>query len=749
MEKVRGWLLDAYAVRDGMTAWVIADDGRRLAGLVRWRPAAFLRSSRHDAALVASWLESREAPTAVTRTTRRELMSGEEVRVYELRVGDARQYGRFMAGAMRRFAGIRFFNADIAPDRYWFYETGLYPLARISAVLDGGEWTEMACLDSVWDLDRKTPPLVVMGLRLEGPGLNPVHGGVPGALEVHAGGQVRVLDGTDPATMLGRLDALLAEHDPDVIVTEYGDAFLLPELDRLAGTLGVTLGFSRDREAVPRIQASKSYFTYGRIMHRDSCFYLNGRLHLDQRNSFTLSETGFEGLFETARLARLPLQVCARTSTGTAISSMQVALAITEGVLVPVDKDTTEDFKGADELLTADKGGLVFQPEPGLHSGVGELDFASMYPTIMVRHNLSPETMNCPCCRDDGERVPENPSWVCRRRRGLIPRVLAPLLERRARCRELKKTAPTEEGRKRAAAQATAHKWMMVCSFGYLGYRNARFGRIEAHEATTAFGREALLRAKEVAEDSGYEVLHAIVDCIWVRRPGARESDFLELAEAIEAATDIRVSIEGVYRWLAFLPSTADSRRGVAQRYMGVFADGETKARGIEGRRSDCPPFVRDMQSELLAELAKAVGPAEAMAVAAGLSGRVAEAVAQVRSGRLRAPDLVIWGRLSKKPEEYSRATPLAVASGQLVARGGTLEAGERVGYVFGDERPWAVQILPDGCPYDTEKYAELTLVAARSVLGPFGVTEDSLRAACGMGKGPPEDCQLEFALDR
>ena len=136
-------------------------------------------------------------------------MSGREVGVYELRVGDARNWVRLMAGAMRRFPGLRFYNADIAPDRYWLYETGLFPLARVSAVLDGGEWAGIAPLDSAWDPDPEPPPLAVMDLRLEGPGLNPVHGGVPGAIEVRAGGDTRVLDGADPAAMLGRLDALL------------------------------------------------------------------------------------------------------------------------------------------------------------------------------------------------------------------------------------------------------------------------------------------------------------------------------------------------------------------------------------------------------------------------------------------------------------------------------------------------------------------------------------------------------------
>jgi DNA polymerase II len=55
----------------------------------------------------------------------------------------------------------------------------------------------------------------------------------------------------------------------------------------------------------------------------------------------------------------------------------------------------------------------------------------------------------------------------------------------------------------------TAIKWMLVSRFGYLGYKNARFGRIEAHEAVTAFGRGKLLRAKEMAERKGYRMLHA------------------------------------------------------------------------------------------------------------------------------------------------------------------------------------------------------------------------------------------------
>ena len=74
--------------------------------------------------------------------------------------------------------------------------------------------------------------------------------------------------------------------------------------------------------------------------------------------------------------------------------------------------------------------------------------------------------------------------------------------------------------------QRDALKWLLVCCFGYTGYKNARFGKIEAHEAINAVARETLLVAKEMAEERGYEVLHALVDSLYVRKAGATRGDF-------------------------------------------------------------------------------------------------------------------------------------------------------------------------------------------------------------------------------
>jgi DNA polymerase II len=82
-----------------------------------------------------------------------------------------------------------------------------------------------------------------------------------------------------------------------------------------------------------------------------------------------------------------------------------------------------------------DKGWLTYQPKVGAFEGVAEIDFASMYPSLMIVHNISPETVLCSCC--DNRIVPEAGYNICARRRGLIPLTLAPLVERRRLLKEL------------------------------------------------------------------------------------------------------------------------------------------------------------------------------------------------------------------------------------------------------------------------------------------------------------------------
>jgi DNA polymerase-2 len=496
---------------------------------------------------------------------------------------------------------------------------------------------------------------------------------------------------------------------------------LMPALLNLARQNRVPLLLDRDRIITNRkIQTEgRTYFSYGRIVYKGPSYPLFGRWHIDSQNSFIHREAEMEGLIELARLAKIPVQRMARTTPGSAMSSIEMDRAVADGILIPWHKSEPERYKTALELLTVDKGGLVYQPPVGALERVAEIDFASMYPSIMVRHNVSPETVLCRCCSNSA--VPEAGYTICEKREGLIPRTLAPLLERRKEYKRLIKESTGLE-RFRYDSRQNAIKWMLVSCFGYLGYKNARFGRIEAHEAVTAFGREKLLQAKEIAEAAGFPVLHALTDSLWMKLATQSERDILVLCERITRATQIEMSLEGLYRWLVFLPSKVNQQRPVATRYYGVFVDGATKIRGLACRRSDTPEFIKQVQLEMLAFVAAAGNLKERTLLIERANALLAERIAALEQGIVDPRKLVIKRTLTKQVEDYLVDTRTAVTARQLRGAGIGIHPGQGVRYVITDARskePLARVVageLIEGTQYDSREYVKLLKAAAAEV---------------------------------
>jgi DNA polymerase-2 len=642
------------------------------------------------------------------------LWSDDPVSVLEVTVPEPTSFERSVRLVMRHYPQLQCYHADISLPQRYFYDRGVFPLARCEV-----ETTEEAVIRSIgasespWDTEYDLPPLNMVELTLDGNSPNPNHG----------------------AELVRTINGLLRRHDPDVLLTDWGDSYIVPRLLAVARQVRIPLAFSRDPDQGVRSRPPRSYLSYGRILASAGAKTFCGRLHIDRQNSFIMAEAGLAGLCEQARVTKVPLQRLARTTTGTGITSMQLEQAHRAGILIPYRKQQTEAFKSALDLLHTDQGGLVFAPLSGYHEHVGELDFASMYPTIMTRFNISPETVNCACCgTNPAAQVPAIRHHTCRRYQGLVPKTLAPLLQKRARYKQ-QLASLTEAGARRVIDQRqTALKWLLVVSFGYLGYKNARFGRIEAHEAVTAHSREVLLRAKELAEASGFRLLHAIVDSLWLQKPGATRGDYVVLAEAISARTQVPITVEGLYRWIGFLPSRVNPRMPVHNQFVGVLDDGAMKVRGLEVRRSDAPRIVKCAQARMLQMLGRGRTIAELQAMIPEVLESIRESCQYLREGRAHVEDVAIGKTLTLIPERYRRATPTSVAGKELQRRGVRLQPGERIHYVVSDsraalpeDRVRAVAGSDGTIGYDAEAYVKLIRKAALAVLAPLGVTTKQL----------------------
>ncbi len=731
---ITGWLLDIYEEQDeGLAIWMLGEDGQRHRLRQPFRVTFYISGPAARLRLLWKFLESQPVPVSLARLERRDLFQPGPVTVLAVEVAQAIAQPRLFQQAAQRFPELAYYDADIQVALRHAALYGTFPLARCKVSADSrGQIEHIEVLDSPWDLDPSLPSLRTLFVE---PDTNPHHRN-PTCLVIRtpeSGDRVAYRLPLEPERpLLINLRAILNRHDPDVLLTTWGDPWLLPRLLEISARAGIELPLNRDAGRGIAYRRERSYFSYGQVIYRGQQFHLFGRWHIDCCNAMLFHDYGMHGILELARVTALGVQTVARVSPGTGISAMQILTALRQEILVPWHKQQAERPKTVLDLLRADQGGMVYQPRIGLHRNVAEIDFISMYPSIMARYNVSPETVGGDS--PDAPLIPQLGLHIEQDRPGLVPQTLESLLKKRLAYKEHLAGLPGWDPRRKVyQARASAHKWLLVTCFGYLGYKNARFGRIEAHEAVTAYGREALLQAKEVAEEHGCTILHMYVDGLWVQKEGASAvADFQSLLEEIAMRTSLPVALDGVYRWVVFLPSRQDERVPVANRYFGVFQDGSLKIRGIEARREDTPPFIAQIQLEMLERLAKAPDASRLGEYLPGIFGLLRRRLAELRRGQVPLEKLLVSQKLSRTLDEYRSPSPAARAVAQLQAAGKSIRPGQRVRFLYTLGEPgvhaWDAPEPPKPASLDLARYRDLLLRAANTVLEPFRQDKSNLR---------------------
>ncbi|WP_435063114.1 type B DNA-directed DNA polymerase [Halobaculum sp. EA56] len=722
-----------------------------------YEPAFLVAGPSRTRARLADWLTGDDRVRGVESVRRyRSLADREGERILRVRVAGpdavrpvARRVRRGFERARHPPGALRLFDVDLDPTVRYCLDTGTPPVPAGGA--DALSTLRVDLPEDALAAGDAAP------LRVDGE---------PAAARDAADGGEAV-----EAAAVEALGRALDRTDPDVLVVSSGD--LLPLVAERADDLGVPFRWGRhDERGVRRLAGSNSYESYGRVGFSPARYAVPGRAVVDRAGSFLWAEAGLDGLCYLAERSRRPLQATARASIGGVLTSMQVYHARGRGVHAPWRPWTPERFKPVGTLHDADRGGVTLSPEVGVHRDVVEVDFASLYPAIIRAHNVSPETVRCDCCGDDDSGTTAVPGLgyrVCARE-GFLPGVLARLLDDRAAAKRVADdddAAPAE--RERAGRVADAIKWVLVSCFGYQGYRNAKFGRIECHEAINAFAREALLDAKDAFEAAGWRTVHAVVDSLWVTPAdaggsaggsgdggpatvdGPAATPARDVAARVSDAVGIPLEFEARYDWACFVPKRG-SRAGALTKYFGRRADGTYRVRGIECRRRSTTDFVADAQRAMVRALGgdgdrEHGGGGDRGDADADLADDPLGAVCRVLARRLRdlrtggvdPADLTIRTRASKDPEGYDRDTLTAAALDRYERAGVDRAAGQSVAYVVVDDDARGAGRVrlafeePDG--YDAAFYRERLIRAAASVTSPFGSDRDDVEAFLGDGR--------------
>ncbi len=535
-----------------------------------------------------------------------------------------------------------------------------------------------------------------------------------------------------PEDILTVVQAEIEVHDPDILLCSTSE--IIPALHEMATTAGVNeFTLSRWPEMDYQQLASQStYSSYGRVGHSPARYNVPGRAIIDKSNTFFYGETNLDGVLDIVSRSKKPVQELAWASIGNVLTAIQICEAHERGVLVPWNSWRHEFYKSMGTLHDADRGGFIFAPDVGLHENVHELDFSSLYPNIICTRNVSPDVIRCDC-HSDRDDVPGLGYSICDDR-GYLVDVLQPIIDARdeikaAIRREKERDDPDEDRLVELEGRSGALKWILVACFGYQGFNNAKFGRIECHEAINAFAREILLTAKQRLEAGGWRVVHGIVDSIWVTPDPDVDDDDREdletLATEITERVEIRLEHEAHYNWVAFVPQR-ESDAGALTKYFGkVAGDDEFKIRGIEARQRSTPPFIEDIQRDCLDQLDATRSPDAVLDC-------LQDAISRLHAGTMPVEQLVERNRVSKPLEGYTQNTQNVAALRRARDQNLAVHPGQDIEYVVVDDEKRSrerVALAHEEIESFDASYYETQLVrAVESVLSPLGWDRTQIR---------------------
>ncbi|MGB0488913.1 MAG: DNA polymerase domain-containing protein, partial [Candidatus Poseidoniaceae archaeon] len=291
--------------------------------------------------------------------------------------------------------------------------------------------------------------------------------------------------------------------------------------------------------------------------------------------------------------------------------------------------------------------------------------------------------------------------------------------------------------------QQNALKWLLVTCFGYTGYKNARFGRIEAHEAICAWARDILLATISIAEDEGWNVLHAIVDCVWIENKNLKTREekiesAMHLSKKVSKLIGIPLEFEDIYDFIGFLPSRMHGA-GSLTKYWAHGQNG-FKLRGIEARQHSTCQWITSLQKnslKILKDNLENGGKYDSVDVQQQIITMLHDEIGLLNSGEINPKDLVVTRRVTKRIQDFSVSTNTQQALIRARRLGQDILPGRKVRFVatkpllgVPESRVALLEELSENSKFkiDSDYYQNLAIRAIWAILGPFGWSDEEIK---------------------
>jgi len=412
-------------------------------------------------------------------------------------------------------------------------------------------------------------------------------------------------------------------------------------------------------------------------------------------SSTVLGCNDFPGFIELARLSRIDLNLVSSYSIGKILTNIESLEAFKMRRLIPYIKADGERFKSISKLVKIDRGGYIYTPEPGLYFNVAQCDFTSLYPSIIAKYNIGSDTVNYREC-SNYIVSPDSKHKICLDYPSIVSGTIKKLLKRRIILKDLYKI----HGDHLAGSRQRALKWILVTSFGYLGYRNSRFGKIEAYESVTSYARDILSKAIKLASERGFKIIHAYIDSIIVSKKDASRDDYLDLCKFISREIGFRMDLDRNYKWLYIPPNSNIKNIAVLNRYYGVDYFHNIV---IKGFRRDYPRIIREFIYDIIKLFTDVSCKKDFIKLYPSINKLLQRYILNLRSLKVKYEKLIITKNIRKNLRGYKVYQPHIKAAYKL-----NLKYIPLIRYIMSIDGPIPVELWKESYKLDINYYINL-----------------------------------------
>ena len=409
-------------------------------------------------------------------------------------------------------------------------------------------------------------------------------------------------------------------------------------------------------------------------------------------------------LIVISRIARMPIDDISRMGVSQWIRSLLYYEHRQNGILIPRRQELDNKSSNvANEAIIKDKkfrGGLVVEPVVGIHFDVTVMDFASLYPSIIKVKNLSYETVRCSHDECKKNTIPQTNHWVCTKKNGLTSVLIGSLRDLRVNYYKnmAKKDTLTVEEKQLFTVVSQALKVILNASYGVMGAEIFPLYFLPAAEATTATGRHIILDTINKCKESGIDVLYGDTDSLFVKKPTPKQVE--DIITKAKMNHNVELEIEKEYRYVVL--------SGRKKNYLGVTKNGKVDVKGLTGKKSHTPPFIKTLFYELLDILSKIKSVEEFKRSKNKISDKITECARKVQAKEIPLQDLAFNVMISKAPRDYTKTVPQHIRAAKQLESIREIKKGDIISYVKILNKPGVRPIeMARKSEIDTSKYME------------------------------------------